>query len=463
MLDRQSILDDLHRDVLAPSSRATQEALWRTWASCHTRWWGLAVPVLPLTVQKLEAVAAQLKFGGYRSAPNYMSAAKRKHCEAGFPWNDMLARCHTDCLASTQRGIGPPHQCAELDLQAIHDLDFASGELAEDSLHASIADEGPVCPRAWCTLAAFHMMRGAESAAASFGDLVLDHTKKQETLRLPVSKTDQGAVGVTRSWGCVCLESEEEQAGFLFFPSRPCPYHAACFLVEELTRMFAGADGVVPPGLPLFPITSGGRSTRQGFVDSVEIYAMKQNLPLTDSMGRSAYGEHVWRVSGARHMARLGISIPVIMLLARWGSAVVMRYVADSPLVDLAGTYKARACATADPKPSRPDKSEEVLRRAVAEMRSMNSAVADLRTLLDQNLQRTEALEAMASFKAVKTISTGRVHAICSGSPTAHPTTWLTKCGWRCGVPAGLIAWLSEEEKSRTPLRCIKCFDSDDL
>ena len=269
--DRAAILADLHRDVLAPSSRATQDSLWRTWTLLHERWWGNSAPLLPLTVQKLEAVAAQLKLGGYRSAPNFLSAAKRRHCEAGHSWDDLLSRSHADCLASTQRGIGPPHQCSEVDLQAIVSLDYGSGELAEDMPFSPVAVGGPVCPRSWCVLAAFHLMRGAESAAACFGDLVLDHERRTETLQLPVSKTDQGASGVSRSWGCVCLESLEEQAGFLFVPSRPCPYHAACELVEEVRQRFSGPDGTVPPGLPLFPTLEGGRPSRQGFVDTVEV------------------------------------------------------------------------------------------------------------------------------------------------------------------------------------------------
>ena len=49
------------------------------------------------------------------------------------------------------------------------------------------------------------------------------------------------------------------------------------------------------------------------------------------------------------HLAALDIPIPVIMVPARWGSAVVMRYVADSPLTALTRLYveKAKAASAA--------------------------------------------------------------------------------------------------------------------
>ena len=45
------------------------------------------------------------------------------------------------------------------------------------------------------------------------------------------------------------------------------------------------------------------------------------------------------RVSGAIHLADVGVEIRAIMLLARWGSEVVMRYVRDAPLRNLTGKY----------------------------------------------------------------------------------------------------------------------------
>ena len=80
---------------------------------------------------------AQLKAGGYRSAANYLSAAKRRHIELAFPWSDELAACQRDCQASVLRGIGPAHQCHEIDLDGILALELSDEPLAPHSLQAA--------------------------------------------------------------------------------------------------------------------------------------------------------------------------------------------------------------------------------------------------------------------------------------------------------------------------------------
>ena len=57
-------------------------------------------------------------------------------------------------------------------------------------------------------------------------------------------------------------------------------------------------------------------------------------------MGRFTAREHVWRVPGSRMLAAAGIPIQKIMLVARWGSDVVHRYIADSPLYNIAAEFR---------------------------------------------------------------------------------------------------------------------------
>ena len=68
--------------------------------------------------------------------------------------------------------------------------------------------------------------------------------------------------------------------------------------------------------------------------------ACDQSVDLQDEMGRFIAGEHVWRVSGARMLARASIALPQIKLMARWGSDVIMRYVADAPLANIARDFR---------------------------------------------------------------------------------------------------------------------------
>jgi len=153
-----------------------------------------------------------------------------------------------------------------------------------------------------------------------------------ETLTLPVSKTDPQAKGCRRIWGCVC-------DGLL---DRPCPYHSALNLRSTLVAKFGDERGRLPANLPLFPNATGGWCKRAGFIDTMKYFAARLSLDQVDGLGRELLGEHVWRVSGAQHLASLDIPIPIIMLLARWGSSVVMRYIAEAPLSNLTSIYVDR-------------------------------------------------------------------------------------------------------------------------
>ena len=120
----------------------------------------------PLTVDSLRAVCAQLKSAGFRSAPNYLSAAKRHHLECNMEWAADLAFTQKDCLASCQRGIGAPRQDMELELLAVHALGLGVEPLVP---------HGTICPGAWYTLACFHLMREIEYSSACHRDFDVRH------------------------------------------------------------------------------------------------------------------------------------------------------------------------------------------------------------------------------------------------------------------------------------------------
>ena len=109
-------------------------------------------------------------------------------------------------------------------------------------------------------------------------------------------------------------------------------------LLSELHRRFS-IRGTLPSDLPLFPDASGNWVRRESFVATLTNLAQQIGVPMVDGMGRSTIGEHVWRITGARHLASLDIPSVVIMRLARWGSSVVLRYIADAPLSALTRVY----------------------------------------------------------------------------------------------------------------------------
>jgi hypothetical protein len=325
--DRQAHLDALQKDKIAPSTAEGRETHRRTWTTLHVRWFGQSTPVLPLTTSSIHAVASQMKLSGYRTFPNYMTAMKALHC-THYAWTEELDHCRREVIKSTQRGIGPARQCMELPVSRIAELQLDNEPLAPS---------GPICPMEWALLSSFHMLRGAESAVALADAVSINSDTLTETWILPVSKTDVQAAGCQRTWGCVCKGPEDQSL---------CPYHAAIRLKQEVRRRFGDATGSLPLGCPLFPDEFGGWCSKKGFTNTIAVMATRLNLPTVDALERSTVGEHVWRVTGARHLAALDVPIPIIKLLARWGSDVVERYVAEAPLSALTRIYVERVQAS---------------------------------------------------------------------------------------------------------------------
>ena len=70
-------------------------------------------------------------------------------------------------------------------------------------------------------------------------------------------------------------------------------------------------------------------------VATFEALASKRGRPLSDSLGRRAYGGHSAQVTGAQLLSCLAAEISKLSLLGRWKSDVVLRYVGEAPLARL--------------------------------------------------------------------------------------------------------------------------------
>eukprot|EP00971_Amphidinium_carterae_P348820 6490688-Amphidinium_carterae.1 len=82
-------LDSLRQDYVANSAKASVASLLRTWEAFSEQAFPSKQP-WPLCPVKLEVIATGFKAGGYRSFQNYLSRAKQRHVELGFPWTDLL-------------------------------------------------------------------------------------------------------------------------------------------------------------------------------------------------------------------------------------------------------------------------------------------------------------------------------------------------------------------------------------
>ena len=117
-----------------------------------------------------------------------------------------------------------------------------------------------------------------------------------------------------------------------------CPYHAMEAQLQLLADIF-GEKGI-QDDVPFAPGFDGSVMEKDAVVRAIQMVAEAMQLDMTAIDGRDAFTGHVWRISGSRLLARLGIQIALIMLLARWGSATIMRYVKDAPLKHSQQTIK---------------------------------------------------------------------------------------------------------------------------
>ena len=100
--------------------------------------------------------------------------------------------------------------------------------------------------------------------------------------------------------------------------------------------------------MPFFPTKAGKPASKKNIVALVIDAAGKLKLILISEDGRDAFGGHVFRVTGARHPARIGIELRIIGLLARHQSNIILTYAQEAPLEVLTETYLATKAALRD-------------------------------------------------------------------------------------------------------------------
>jgi hypothetical protein len=319
---------EYERDFRAASSAAPSDSLLKTWTELHVKRLGKEVPVLPLTPDKIHKVGSLLKAGGYRSAANYFSRIKDAHVESLAPWTEALSQAIHKATQSTTRGMGPSRQTSDLDLVEVSNLELSDEPLVEG---------GPVGPRELAVVSSLFCEREIESSLGLETHYELDEIKEELTVLLPTSKRDPKALGTRRTWGCTCVALDEEDA-----LSSPCAYHSWVLHRENLVSRFGNDEGELPEGLRAFPGADGRVVPKEKIVQTAEQLALLTNREISGPGGERLFGGHVWRITGARHLASINIAIWLIMLIARWAGKTVMRYVAEAPLKKVTLEYRTR-------------------------------------------------------------------------------------------------------------------------
>ena len=283
------------------------------------KWFGPQVPVLPLTVEKIQGVAAQFKRGRYRSFSNYVQRMKDEHEEQGHIWTRPLARTMKKCVRSCERGIGPARQSGVFNIPDVRAQNFP---------HDPLVEGGPISPGEMLEVGPFYGKRGIELELALYTSYRLTH-KNTLVVFLAVTKTDPRALGTYRTWGCTCEGKR----------LMPCPVCAWKAHDEELRRRFG--DRLQEPGFPAWPNAVGGVVSKTSVVRTIERVAERLHVPVTNDSGGRIFGEHSMRVSGAVHLTHIGIELYLLQILFRWKSELVLRYAGEAPLGKLTQKYIA--------------------------------------------------------------------------------------------------------------------------
>ena len=247
---RRHFFDDFH----APSTRDSVAAKWKTILKM-LELQGLSP--FPPSVAKVHALGVALKFGRYRSAAGYLSQY-RVECERrGFFVDQLMQRAIRDSTRSCLRGLGGPVRALPLPFDRLRLLPGS---------RAPWSPLGPVSPRNLIVLGSWFMVREVEAAhtLAEHVTVKLDSLGRPRVeWFLPVSKTDQEAVGALRVHGCSCISAAD--------PS--CPGHAAWDHLTYLKGCFGvgvGQARVLPPGVPMFPNEKGEVCTKEQMTVTIE-------------------------------------------------------------------------------------------------------------------------------------------------------------------------------------------------
>lgn len=179
-------------------------------------------------------------------------------------------------------------------------------------------------------------------------------------------------------------------------------------------------------GFPFFPTPAGAIVHKAIIVLLIEAVMSKLGVDLQTKDGRRAYGGHAFRVGGAQHLVRVGLGFRIILLLARWGSEIIMGYVRNAPLENLTSDYlSARASGGSTSGTSKMALNERDLKKVVelqAKYEEQEKIIEDLRARLDDIQVTVEEPKYVVSVNLAWHKSRPT-----EGVPAAM---WKTLCGW---------------------------------
>ena len=188
------------------------------------------------------------------------------------------------------------------------------------SLPATLVPMGPGNPLTFTLLAIVFLLREVEASTSRVSAWSFDDEAHELTWNLPGSKSDHKALGVKRTWPCICGHKVV-----------PCPYHMA----KAHMVWLEASPHSTEPDAPLFPNVKGAMPSKATVVTLFEAIGTLLHQALWSDEGIRLFGGHSARVTGAQMFAAIGIDVNKIRILARHSGETIMRYVQDAPLRSL--------------------------------------------------------------------------------------------------------------------------------
>ena len=365
------------------------------------------------TADLVAKVGAILKLGRYRSAAQYFSVAKSFHREAGFEWEPHLDHAVNQAIHSITRGMGPSS------------VELCDGQFASRVSHTTPSEckSTTVWIRAsshlgsssevwrWqrqCVKTSHFRVKEWSSCPCLFPKtthLVVVATVRTPALVYADMTQDATARGMRP---CCSLRCNGANAGQSVCLSRG-PSHLSGS--SDKSRWHASA--------PLFGNGSG--PDQDAWLARVFAWVLcSQDLHDWHAEVVQRWTQHTFRVSGAQMFARANLDLHVIMLLGRWGSAAIVRYVQEAAIAD-----PTRAAAAVSHRTS-------MFAHARASQ-AKPTALAILPSALDQ-VRAVVADCFRGQGVLVHNVRSRLAHKPCAAQCSTPSSEWLSAFGrWRYG------------------------------
>ena len=440
--NRAASLRRLHEGFLATSSTGPISSRVRTWHE-WCRSWGCVA--FPLDHHNISCCAASMKDGSYRSCAQYFSAVvKHQERELRLPVSDLLKGLIADCKRSILRGLGTEQLKDAFDVWALRPLLEASNR----HVRAWHADDVYAMADA-LLLASWFMWREVELSNLRRSHIYLEG--RQVFVLLAVQKTDTQGSLMTRSLKCCCVVQQH-----VF-----CPFHAAA---RHLRRLDMFEEPLGKRASFAFPSPSGLELSKAKVVASFRMVLSAVGVPLhrPDEADRPMprFHGHCARVSGAQWLISLGLALHLVMLLGRWSSAAIQKYVQSTPLLQLPSATTSAfqgftPTAGLDPAGLSGSASSGAPPSDSQPTDSVLEVLQELSTLQEEVAFLKQAARA-PSETFVRSVRSLLVHKVRVNELSNPPRRWKTICGWPYGLRNFMRVPLEEVTDDK---KCQRCWD----